>query len=53
MSIVNLMIQHNIGDVALSAKQNSAIMETVSLAFAVSLFFVLIACIISALRGRR
>lgn len=53
MSLVNLMVQYHIGDVALSAEQTPAIMNTVSLAFTMSLAFVLIACMVSALRGRQ
>ena len=53
MSIVNLMVQYYIGDVALSADQNEAILSTVSLAFAMSLVFVLIASVVSAFRGKQ
>ena len=53
MSLVNLMVQYYIGDVALSAQQNPAIMSTVSLAFSMSLGFVLVACVVSGLRGKQ
>jgi EmrB/QacA subfamily drug resistance transporter len=52
MSLVNLMMQYYIGDVAISAEQTVALLETVSLALAMSLSFVLIAIVVSASRGK-
>lgn len=53
MSLVNLMLHYYIGDAALSTEQNPALMSTISLALTMSLSFVIIACIISSMRGRQ
>lgn len=53
MSLVNLMMHYYIGDAKLSAGQNSALMQTISLALVMSLSFVLVACVLSALRGKQ
>ena len=53
MSLVNLMVQYYLGDIALSAEQTVAIMDTTSSALIMSLSFVLIACVTSVLRGRQ
>jgi EmrB/QacA subfamily drug resistance transporter len=53
MSIVNLMMHYYLGDQSLSTEQNPALMSTISLALMMSLGFVLLACVISSLRGRQ
>jgi MFS family permease len=53
MSVVNLMMHYLLGDNSLSSAQNEDLMLTVSLALKMSLGFVLIACVISSLRGRQ
>jgi EmrB/QacA subfamily drug resistance transporter len=53
MSIVNLMIHHFIGDATFTPEQNPALMNTVSLALTMSLSFVVVACVLSAVRGRQ
>lgn len=52
MSLVNLMMHHYLGDANITPEQSPALMSTVSLALLMSLSFVLVACIISAIRGR-
>jgi MFS family permease len=52
MSIVNLMMHYYIGDATFSADTNPELMSKISLALKMSLSFVVIACVISALRGR-
>ncbi|MDT0583730.1 MULTISPECIES: MFS transporter [Alteromonadaceae] len=53
MSLVNLMMHHYIGDATFTPEQNPALMLTVSLALKMSLSFVVIACLFSAVRGRQ
>ncbi|MGB3726962.1 MAG: MFS transporter [Glaciecola sp.] len=53
MSLVNLMMHHYLGDAPLSSEQNVALMQTISLALVMSLVFVCIACVLSALRGKQ
>jgi predicted MFS family arabinose efflux permease len=53
MSIVNLMMHHYIGDAKFTPEQNPALMTTVSLALMMSLSFVVVACFLSAARGRQ
>lgn len=53
MSLVNLMMHHYIGDATLTPDQNPALMSTVSLALMMSLSFVVVACVLSAVRGRQ
>jgi EmrB/QacA subfamily drug resistance transporter len=53
MSLVNLMLHYYIGDNALSTEQNPALMSTISLALMMSLSFVVVACVISSMRGRQ
>jgi EmrB/QacA subfamily drug resistance transporter len=53
MSIVNLMMHHYIGDATFTPEQNPALMTTVSLALMMSLSFVVVACFLSAARGRQ
>ena len=53
MSLVNLMIHHYIGDATFTPEQNPALMATVSLALSMSLSFVVVACVLSAVRGRQ
>ncbi|WP_395341732.1 MFS transporter [Ningiella sp. W23] len=52
MSLVNLMMQILIGENTFGPEQNPALMLTISIALKVSLSFVLLACILSALRGK-
>lgn len=53
MSLVNLMMHHYLGDEKLSSAQNDALMQTISLALVMSLCFVLVACVFSAIRGKQ
>lgn len=53
MSLVNLMMHHYLGDATFTPDQNPALMNTVSLALNMSLSFVLVACVLSAMRGRQ
>lgn len=53
MSLVNLMMHHYLGDANITPEQSPALMSTVSLALLMSLSFVLVACIMSAIRGRQ
>lgn len=53
MSLVNLMIHYYIGDATFTPEQNPALMSTVSLALLMSLSFVVLACVLSAVRGRQ
>lgn len=53
MSLVNLMMHHYIGDATFTPAQNPALMSTVFLALSMSLSFVLVACVLSAMRGRQ
>ncbi|MDM7859593.1 MFS transporter [Alteromonas sp. ASW11-36] len=53
MSLINLMIQYYLGAIALSVEQSAAIMDTISVALIMSLCFVLLACMTSAVRGQQ
>lgn len=53
MSIVNLMMHYHIGDAPLHRDNNPALMSTISLALYMSLSFVLIASVVSAMRGNQ
>jgi EmrB/QacA subfamily drug resistance transporter len=53
MSLVNLMMHFYIGDATFTPEQNPALMSTVSLALMMSLSFVTLACILSAVRGKQ
>ncbi|MDT0595793.1 MFS transporter [Glaciecola petra] len=53
MSLVNLMMQYYIGDANFTPEQNPALMQTISLALMMSLSFVLVACVLSVLRGKK
>lgn len=53
MSIVNLMMHHYLGDATLSTQTNPQLMSTISLALVMSLSFVIVASVISSLRGRQ
>jgi len=53
MSLVNLMIHHFLGDATFTPEQNPALMQTVSLALMMSLSLILVACVLSALRGKQ
>ncbi|MGY8836590.1 MAG: hypothetical protein ACKVH6_07685 [Enterobacterales bacterium] len=52
MSLINLIVHYYLGDSTFSAQNGHALMSTISLAFTVSLGFVILASCISALRGR-
>ncbi|MEP2600081.1 MAG: MFS transporter, partial [Paraglaciecola sp.] len=52
MSLVNLMVHFYIGDAQFSAEQNPALIETFDMALMMSLSFVLVASVLSALRGK-
>jgi len=53
MSLVNLMMHYYIGDANFGPESNLALMSTISLALLMSLSFVIIASIISAVRGKQ
>lgn len=53
MSLVNLMMHYYIGDANFGPESNPALMSTISLALQMSLSFVIIASIISAVRGKQ
>ncbi|WP_390881777.1 MFS transporter [Alteromonas oceanisediminis] len=53
MSLVNLMMHHYLGDASLTSAKNAELMTTISLAFTMSLVFVMVACVTSAIRGRQ
>lgn len=52
MSLVNLMVHYYLGDAQLTQEQNPALIKTVEMALNMSLAFVVVACMISGLRGR-
>ncbi|MFT2091102.1 MFS transporter [Paraglaciecola sp. 2405UD69-4] len=52
MSIVNLMVHIYIGDAQFSAEQNPALIYTFDKALLMSTGFVIVACVLSALRGK-
>ena len=53
MSLVNLMMHYYIGDANFGPESNPALMSTISLALLMSLSFVIIASVISAVRGKQ
>jgi EmrB/QacA subfamily drug resistance transporter len=53
MSLVNLMMHHYLGDANITPEQSPALLSTISLALLMSLSFVFVACIMSAMRGRQ
>jgi EmrB/QacA subfamily drug resistance transporter len=52
MSLVNLMVHYYLGDAQFTQEQNPALIQTVEMALNMSLAFVVIACLMSAFRGR-
>lgn len=52
MSLVNLMVHFYIGDAQFSVEQNPALIQTFDMALLMSLSFVVVACVLSALRGK-
>ena len=52
MSLVNLMVHFYLGDAQFTQEQNPALIQTVEMALNMSLVFVVLACIISAFRGK-
>lgn len=53
MSLVNLMMHYYIGDATFTPQNNPALMSTISLALTMSLVFVIVACFVSASRGKQ
>jgi EmrB/QacA subfamily drug resistance transporter len=53
MSVVNLMIQYYMGDASFTPENNPALMSTISLALLMSLTFVILASVVSAVRGKQ
>jgi EmrB/QacA subfamily drug resistance transporter len=53
MSLVNLMMHYYIGDANFGPESNPALMSTISLALLMSLSFVILATVISAVRGKQ
>ena len=52
MSLVNLMVHYYLGNAQFTQEQNPALIQTVEMALNMSLVFVVVACVISALRGK-
>jgi EmrB/QacA subfamily drug resistance transporter len=52
MSLVNLMVHFYLGNAQFTQQQNPALIQTVEMALNMSLAFVVLACVISALRGK-
>ncbi len=52
MSIVNLLVHYYLGDSTFAAAGNNDLMKAISVAFSMSLAFVIVASFTSALRGR-
>ncbi|MGK0514631.1 MAG: fucose permease, partial [Gammaproteobacteria bacterium] len=52
MSLINLIVHYYLGDSTFSAQNSHALMSTISVAFKMSLGFVMLASCISSLRGR-
>jgi EmrB/QacA subfamily drug resistance transporter len=52
MSLVNLMVHYYLGSAQFTQEQNPALIKTVEMALNMSLIFVVVACVISALRGK-
>jgi MFS family permease len=53
MSLVNLMMHYYIGEATFSSENTAQLMSTISLALTMSLSFVIIATLVSAMRGRQ
>ena len=52
MSLVNLMVHYYLGNAQFTQEQNPALIQTVEMALNMSLAFVVVACVISAFRGK-
>lgn len=52
MSLVNLMVHYYLGNAQFTQDQNPALIQTVEMALNMSLAFVVVACVISASRGK-
>jgi EmrB/QacA subfamily drug resistance transporter len=52
MSLVNLMVHYYLGDAQFTQQQNPELIHTVEMALKMSLAFVVVACVISAFRGK-
>jgi hypothetical protein len=52
MSLVNLMVHFYLGNAQFTPEQNPALIKTVEMALHMSLAFVVVACVISVLRGQ-
>ena len=52
MSLVNLMVHFYLGNTQFTPEQNPALIKTVEMALHMSLAFVVVACVISVLRGQ-
>jgi EmrB/QacA subfamily drug resistance transporter len=52
MSLVNLMVHYYLGNAQFTPEQNPALILTIDMAIYMSLVFVLVACAISAFRGK-
>lgn len=52
MSLVNLMVHYYLGNAQFTQEQTPALIQTITLAINMSLVFVLIACAVSAFRGK-
>jgi predicted MFS family arabinose efflux permease len=52
MSLVNLMVHFYLGNAQFTPEQNPALIKTVEMALNMSLAFVVVACVISVLRGK-
>jgi MFS family permease len=52
MSLVNLMVHYYLGEAQFTEEQNPALIQTIDMAIYMSLIFVVVACAISAFRGK-
>jgi hypothetical protein len=52
MCLVILMVHYYIGNAQFTQAQNPALIQTVEMALNMSLAFVVVACVISAFRGK-
>ena len=52
MSLVNLMVHYYLANAQFTQEQNPALIQTVEMALNMSLAFVVVACVISAFRGK-
>lgn len=52
MSLVNLMVHYYLGDAQFTQEQNPALVHTIEMALSMSLAFVVVACVMSAFRGK-